>query len=128
MKANEDKRSSRYRRWVLVMAIQFAAVGIFAIGRATAGPIQDLPSSMATSLGTTPDVARMILSSAILLSVGLAMAMVGKRANTMATIIIIISTEGALTGIGWLTPWLLLFTGVLVAAMFAGQIKEKLGA
>lgn len=126
MTEEKEKQMSRFR--IPIMVGFFALSSLMFIGMASAGPIQDLPASMATSLGTTPDVARMILSSAILLSVGLAMAMVGKRANTMATIIILISTEGALTGIGWLTPWLLLFTGILVAAMFAGQIKEKLGA
>ena len=125
MTEQKEKKPSRYRIPILVAF--FSLSSLMFIGMASAGPIQDLPASMATSLGTTPDVARMILSSAILLSVGLAMAMVGKRANTMATIIVLISTEGALTGIGWLTPWLLLFTAVLVAAMFAGQIKEKLG-
>lgn len=126
MTENKQAKLSRFR--IPIMVGFFSLSSLMLLGMASAGPIQDLPTSMAASLGTTPDVARMILSSAILLSVGLAMAMVGKRANTMATIIVLISTEGALTGIGWLTPWLLLFTGVLVAAMFAGQIKEKIGA
>jgi len=123
----EEKKieGSRYRIPILVAF--FSLSSFMFLGMASASPIQDLPTSMATSLGTTPDIARLILSSAILLSVGLAMAMIGKRANMMATIIILISTEGVLTGIGWLTPWLLLFTGILVAAMFAGKIKEAVG-
>lgn len=122
----KEKKVSGIR--IPIMVALFGLSSLMFLGMASAGPIQDIPTSMATSLGTTPDIARMILSSAILLSVGLAMAMVGKRANTMATIIVLISTEGLLTGIGWLTPWLLLFTGVLVAAMFGGKIKEAIGA
>jgi len=125
MTATEETRVSRYR--IPIMVGLFALSSLMFVGLASAGPIQDIPYSMAEALGTSPGIAGMILSSAILVSVGLAMAMVGKRANTMATIIIIISTEGVLTGIGWLDPWLLLLTGVLVAATFAGKIKDAVG-
>jgi len=125
MTEQKEKKPSRYR--IPIMVAFFSLGSLLFIGMASAGPIQDIPYSMAEALGTSPGIAGMILSSAILVSVGLAMAMVGKRANTMATIIIIISTEGVLTGIGWLDPWLLLLTGVLVAATFAGKIKDAVG-
>ena len=113
-------RLTRYRIPILVGF--FGLTTLFALGVASAGPIQDIPADMAVALGTTPDIARMLLSSAILLSVGLIMAVSSRKVNMMATAIMLISTEGVLTGIGWLTPWLLLFSGLLVAALFAGKI------
>jgi hypothetical protein len=126
MTEEKEKQVSRYRRWVLIMAIQFAAVCIFAIQGATAGPIEDIPSGMAAALGTNVDVAKLILSCGILMSAGIAMAVVGKGQNMMGTMVILLSIEGALTAIGWLLPWLLLLTAVLIAAMFAGKMKESL--
>jgi hypothetical protein len=79
---------------------------------------------MATSLGISTDLAKMILSVAILASAGLAMAVAGKGENIMATLVILLAVEGVLTAIGWLTVWLLLLTAVLIAAMFAGKIRD----
>jgi len=122
----EKRKLSRYRNWVVIMAVQFAAVGIFAINGASAGPLTDIPTTMGTSLGISADLAKMILSVAILMSAGLVMAMVGKSTNMMATLVVLLSVEGLLTAIGWLTPWLLLLSAVLIAALFAGKMKEAL--
>lgn len=119
------RSNARARRWLVIMSLIGGATSIFAVGGAMAGPIQDIPSSMGDALEISDDLAKMILSVAILTSAGLALA-VGKGSNLMVTVIILLGVMGVLTAIGWLTPWLLLLSAVLIAAMFAGKMKDAL--
>ena len=91
-----------------------------------AGPIQDIPHSMGDALEIDEDLAKMILSVSMLASAGLCLVVAGKGANLMATLIVLLGIEGVLTAIGWLEPWLLLLSAVLIAAMFATKIRDAL--
>jgi hypothetical protein len=119
-------RLNRYRIPLLVGLFGF--ISLLALRVAAAGPLTDIPAGMASSLGISSDLAKMILSCAILFSAGLLIAMIGKKANIMVTIIILLSIEGVLTAVGWLTPWLLMLSAVLIAAMFAGTMRKALGS
>lgn len=122
MTENKQAKLSRIR--ILIMVAFFSLSSLWLIGMASAGPLTDIPAAMGTSLGISADLAKMILSVAILASAGLAMAVAGKGENIMATLVILLAVEGVLTAIGWLTVWLLLLTAVLIAAMFAGKIRD----
>jgi hypothetical protein len=122
MTEEKENKVSRYRIPVLVAF--FSLGSLFFIGMASAGPLTDIPAAMGVSLGISAGLAKMILSVAILTSAGLAMAIAGKGENMMATLVILLAVEGLLTAIGWLTVWLLLMTAVLIAAMYAGKIRD----
>ena len=122
MTGTEEKRVSRYR--IPIMVGLFALSSLMFIGMASAGPLQDVPLGVADALEISTDLAKMMLSVAILTSAGLAMAVAGGKANFMATLVVLLAVEGVLTAMGWLTAWLLLLTAVLVAAMFAGKIRD----
>jgi len=108
------------------MAIQFAAVGIFAVNGARASLLTDIPTEMATSLGISITVAKLILASSILISVALTVSMAGKRANPIATAAAMVIAIGLLTGLGWLSPVILLLIGLIIAYLFTKPMGEWL--
>jgi len=124
MTEEKEKKPNRYRNWILIMAIQFAAVSIFAIGGATAGIVQDIPSAVSETLGVSIGVAGLILSCGVLLSVALLVSMSGKRPNMLATTAVMLATVGALTAISWLYSYLLVMLAIVVALMFAGTLRD----
>lgn len=90
---------------------------------ASAGIINDAPESLADSLGVTTIAAEYILSAAVLLSVGLALALF-KGSNMAATVIVLLAFIGMLTAIGWLDAWLLIMVALIIALMFGSQLRE----
>ena len=124
MSEQKEKKPSRYRNWILIMAIQFAAVGVFATGGATAGIVQDIPSAVSETLGVSIGVAGLILSCGILLSVALLVSMSGKKPNMLATSAVMLATVGALTAISWLYSYLLVMLAIVIALMFAGTLRD----
>lgn len=85
----------------------------------SAGMIDEIPQSLADSLGISTIAAEYILSACVLLSAGLALSMF-KGSNMAATAIILLAMIGMLTAIGWLDAWLLI-TAVIVIALFFGE-------
>jgi hypothetical protein len=124
MKATEEKKMNRYRNWFAIMAVQFVAVGIFAIGGARAGIIQDIPSAVSETLGVSIQVAGLILSCGILLCVALLISMSGKNPNMIATSAVMLATVGTLTAISWLYSWLIVMLAIVIALMFAGTLRD----
>jgi len=117
-------QSSRYRNWILIMAIQFAAVGIFAINGARASVISDIPNSLNDALldGTSLYAAKAILTGAIMVSAGLIIAML--RMPPAAIFIVLLSVLGALTAIGWADLTFLILAALIVMAMFGKTMTE----
>jgi hypothetical protein len=126
MTVTEEKRPSRYNRWILVMAIQLAAVGIFAIGGASASAVDDIPASMSTALGVSVYAAKLILSGAVLMSAGLALTVTGSKISSLTTMIVLIVVGCVLVAIGWLDYWIMLLVAVFAAGMFAKMMRDTM--
>lgn len=124
MKATEEEKLSRYKRYVLIMAIQFAAVGIFAVGWASAGVVDDIPNGVSDALGVSTQIAGLILSCGVLVSLALVISMSGKKPNMIATAAVMLAAIGTLTAIGWLYSWLIIVLIVVIALMFGGVMRD----
>lgn len=95
----------------------------FSAWSASAGPIEDIPPSIAESLGISETAAEMILSASILLSVGLFVGML-KFSNMAVTAIILLAFTGMLTAIGWLDGWLIVMAALIIALFFGAQLRD----
>jgi len=100
----------------------FALSSLMLVGLARASFLTDIPNEMADSLSISVAVARLIIASGIILSVALVVSMAGRRANPIATAAAMVTTIGLLTGLGWLSPVILLLVGLIVAYLFGKPI------
>ena len=124
MTATEEKRVSRYRNWILIMVIQFAAVGIFAVNGARASVISDIPVQLNDALldGTSLYAAKAILTAAIMVSAGLVLAML--KMPPTGLFIVLLAVLGALTAIDWADITFLILAALIVVAMFGKTMTE----
>jgi len=124
MTATEEKRVSRYRNWILIMVIQFAAVGIFAVIGARASVISDIPVQLNDALldGTSLYAAKAILTAAIMVSAGLVLAML--KMPPTGLFIVLLAVLGALTAIDWADITFLILAALIVVAMFGKTMTE----
>ena len=97
------------------------------------GALTDIPTGIGYSLGITnaPDallVGGLILSSAVMLSIVLAMSYAsrGRGTNLLGQIVVMFSMMGILTAISWLPVMILLLGIVALIALFAGAIREMM--
>ena len=100
----------------------FALIALVAMTYSvSASPLQDIPEGLADALdmGSTY-VAEAILSTMVLVSVSICLAML--KFDIRPTIIILIVVMGALTAMGWLDTWVLVLVGVLTATIFASML------
>jgi hypothetical protein len=81
----------------------------------------DIPTGVAGALGVNTEIAGLILSAFILFGVGIALTLVKKK-DQMMTIIVMLTTMGALTAILWLPIWILVVAVVMIAAMFGSKV------
>ena len=124
MTATEEKRVSRYRNWILITVIQFAAVGIFAVNGARASVISDIPVQLNDALldGTSLYAAKAILTAAIMVSAGLVLAML--KMPPTGLFIVLLAVLGALTAIDWADITFLILAALIVVAMFGKTMTE----
>jgi hypothetical protein len=99
------------------MLLSFGAF-MFAVGGARAAPFQEIPQGLNEALfgGSNLYAAKMILAGGMLASIGLAMTVT--KVNFMATVIVMLTTAGILTAIGWLDFWVIIMVALLVVAIF----------
>jgi uncharacterized membrane protein YeiH len=124
MTEQKEKKPSRYRNRILIMTIQFAAVGIFAVNGASAGVVDDIPNGVSDALGVSTQIAGLILSCGVLVSLALVISMSGKKPNMIASAAVMLAAIGTLTAIGWLYSWLIIVMIVVLALMFGGVMKD----
>lgn len=88
--------------------------------------MSDLPAAVGNAVGAAdPDlVGGLILSSAIICMVGLALS--ATRTNTLSTAIVLLLVAGLLTAIGWLGAWFLVIAVVTIVALFGVRIAQGL--
>jgi len=113
-------------RWIWMLSV-FGLLALTFSSSAMASPIQDIPQALGDTLGIDPEAAGYILSAAILMSAGLALAIAGRRPNILATIIVLITIMIALVVIGWLDYWVAFLVAVLVAALFGTRMRDLFG-
>lgn len=111
-------------------SIRFGLVSLTALcafvgmaATASAGVIDDIPAGLADSLGITVLAAEFLLSSGVLLAVGLALAML-KGSNMALTVIVMLAFLGMLTAIGWLEAWLIVMVALVIALMFGAKLRD----
>jgi len=105
----------------LILGLVFAPVAEMAL----ASPINDVPAGLAASLGITPQTAKIIISIAILASVGFGLSLM--RLNQIAVIIIMMGLVGAMVAVGYLDLWLMILIVIIVALAFAAKAKTVFG-
>lgn len=120
----EAGRTSKYRRMSAVVPLAFLIFSgiVLALDSVSAGVAQELPVSLANSLGVDVATAKLVLSCGMLMAAGLILAVIGKRGNMMASIVVMIGTAGALVGMSWLPAWVLLLLGMVVAIQFGAKV------
>ena len=124
MTEQKEKRVNRSNRWIVIMAIQFAAVGIFAVNGARASVISDIPIQLNNALldGTSLYAAKAILTAAIMVSAGLVLAML--KMPPTGLFIVLLSVLGALTAISWADITFLILAALVIVAMFGKTMIE----
>ena len=107
------------------MVLVFATLVSMTASSAQAGFIDDVPDGLAEALEVSRTTSELILSCAILLSVGLVLAVSSNRdTSPMLIIIILIGFVGMLTAIQWLDPWYLVMICMIIALSYAGVFRE----
>lgn len=106
------------------MVAFFAISSLLFIGDAKAGFVDDIPNGVAEALGVSVQVAGLILSCGILLSLALLVSMSGKKSNMLAISAVMLGAVGTLTAIGWLYSWLIVMLAILIALMFGGALRD----
>jgi len=94
----------------------------------TSGPFQTIPVQLGAALGITSENAALLLSCCVLVSIALALAMIGGR--KLDPLVIAVPMMGAmafLVAIAWLPFWILFVIAILMAVMFAGTLADRLG-
>jgi hypothetical protein len=113
--------TNRRRLWAWIFGLGF--IGLMAASStASAGPVSDIADGLNDALfgGGNLFAAQALLTAAVMVSVGLALAILGL--DTIATFIVLFAVLGALTAIGWADPTMLLLAGLLVAGMFVSKM------
>jgi len=90
--------------------------------------LQNFPQQLATALGVSLFVAQILASTILLCLVLFPSIMVagyfgGSGAVLYAILIVGLPVSGVCVGLGWLPVWIFLVTCLLIALMFAGQMR-----
>jgi len=93
---------------------------------ASAGALTDVPEAFGDALGVSAYTAKMIFAVAGILAVSLALAVAG--APWEGYLIIELCMVGLFVVIGWLDAWVLVLAAIIVAVMFAMQVKGGVGS
>jgi hypothetical protein len=88
------------------------------------GILTDIPTQVGSALGISAENAGLLLSCCILVSIGLILAMAGKKANLLTVAIPMIATMGFLVAIAWLPYWILFVLAMLVGTTLGLKFKE----
>jgi len=102
-----------------------ALLGLGTMSAAAAG-LADVPGQFGAGLGVSAEAAGILLSAAIMVS--LAMVMAVAKQPMIPTTILLVAVMGALTAIGWLKIWMIVMAAVVIAAMFANQMRVGIGS
>ena len=108
---------------MMTMLLATFAFAFLMLGTMTvsAGGVSDIPATFASALGITVDVAMVIISAMILVSVGLTMAVL--NVNPIGITIVMVSLIGVLTLVGWFPVWLMIIVIIVTAAMFGRMMS-----
>lgn len=112
----------RSTRIVALVIVTFAAVTTFMASASAGSFAEDLPAQVAESLGIGIMSAKLMLSLAVLVSIG-AVLSISKHSNLMLTIVVLLAAVGFLTAISWLESWLIIFAALIIAIMFGSQLR-----
>lgn len=85
--------------------------------------INEIPEYLADSLNISSTAAEMVLTAAVLLAVGLMLAML-KGSNMALIVIVELAMLGMLTAIGWVDAWLLVMVVLVLALMFGAKLRD----
>ena len=123
MTGTEERKSSRYSRWIMLTAFS-SLCAMFLMGGGRASIISDIPTQLNNALldGTSLYAAKAILTAAIMMSAGLVLAML--RMPPAGLFIVLLSVLGALTAIGWADITFLILAAFLTVIMFGKTMAE----
>lgn len=110
--------TSRSMPIMALVALAFVAV----IGSASAAPFEDITDAFSEEIGVSSYVGTMILSFAMLGALAMVLAVL--RLDLLPTLLVLLVGVGACTAIGWLDPWVLIMSAVVIGAYFAAAIKS----
>ena len=115
---------SNARRWLVIMSLIGGVTSIFAIGGANASIISDIPVQLNDAFldGASLYAAKAILTAAIMVSAGLAIAML--RMPPSGIFICLLAVLGALTAIDWADITFLILAALIIVAMFGKTMVE----
>lgn len=82
----------------------------------------DILQGVADALGTTTATAGLLISVAIIVSIGLCMTV--SRINFIGTIIVLVAVMGLLTVSGWFPDWLMILICIIAAGFFATPLVK----
>ena len=114
------------RNRVMFLTMAFGLLSMFAMGQSRASIVTDIPNSLNQALlgGSSLWAAQAILTAAIMMSCGLALAMLKMPPPGM--FMVLLTVLGALTGIGWADISFLAMAGFIAVAMFGKTMAEWL--
>jgi len=106
----------KYTRMV-VCVMGFMALMLIWTQGTQASSIDDIPGLVNDAIfgGEDLTMAKYLLSTAILVGAGLAMA--ASKLNMTATIIVLLGLIGFLTALGWVDIWLILLAALVIVAL-----------
>jgi len=111
---------------VLVLAIM--SILVFGSMGAEASVIDDIPDAVNDSVfdGENLFMAKLLIATAIMVSVGFAMA--AARMDLTPIVIILFAVMGLLVALGWMEYWIMLIGVLVVVAMFGTKMADWLGS
>jgi hypothetical protein len=96
----------------------------FVAANASANVFTDISYNLAVKLGITQAIAELIMSGAVLLSVGMALSLLDM--DQLGIAIVLIVMIAVLIGIGWLDTWILILVALIVALMLAAKYRSPI--
>lgn len=91
------------------------------------GPFTTIPTQLGGALGITAANAGVLLSMLVLVSIALAIALIGGR--KLDPIVVAVPMFAALcflVGVAWLPFWVLIVVAILIAVMWGGTVADRL--
>jgi len=121
--------TKKSRAWMRIAALTFAMLSfamMAAIGSASASVISDIPNQLNDALldGASLFAAKAILTAAIMVSVGLLLAVL--KMPVMGIFIVLLTTLAALTAIGWADISILILVAFIIVFMFGKTVIPAL--
>lgn len=110
----------RYSKYVCWIAFVISAISMLVSvlsSNAMAFDLNTIPESLNDAVfdGQNLMMAKYLLATCIMVSVGLAMAVA--KFNMIATVIVLLGLIGFLTALGWVDVWLILLAALLIVAI-----------